>query len=181
MIGYYYYFSVCVFHLVSAFPVFCTGIFCLFFCIFLHGWYARQCLPCYHKYRQSSSKGRPSYCHASESFQGLTPGTFHPGAHFWCRLDLTPNGKVQEAGSNPACSICVHVRDTCTAKAGGPVSPPTQKTLGRRPDKIRRQTSCEVVLLTRGVFFYFTIIRRGIICSLQLQSSSASSLLSSLL
>lgn len=123
----------------------------------------------------------PFPLHRRSGTRGLRRVLHPPRGTSWFRLDLKPTGKVQEAGSNPACSICVHVRGTCTAKAGGPVSPPTQKTLGRRPDVIRRQTSCKVVLLTRGGFFHFTIIRRGIICSLQLQSSSASSLLSSLL
>ena len=78
MIGYYYYFSVCVFHFSLRFPRVLHGDF---LSVFLHDWYARQCPTCYHKYRKLSSKGRlPLNMHRNR-FRGLRRKQFHLGAH----------------------------------------------------------------------------------------------------
>ena len=88
MIGYYYYFSVCVFHFSLRFPRVLHGDFCPFF---LYDWYARQCPTCYHKYRKLSSKGRlPLNMHRNR-FRGFLPGTFHQGGFG----GFTPNVKAR--------------------------------------------------------------------------------------
>ena len=88
MIGYYYYFSVCVFHFSLRFPRVLHGDF-LF--VFLHGWYARQCPTCYHKYRKLSSKGRlPLNMHRNR-FRGLRRKPFHLGGFG----GFTPNVKAR--------------------------------------------------------------------------------------